>query len=346
LDAGKNPGSTQIIVFLSDGSGTYTGTQTANAKAKGYTIFSIGLGTGVSETDLRDMADETGGSYYFAATAEDIEDVFDDVASTLSGVAGSCVTVTDVLQDYINLEDNFSIEPDDIVENGDGTTTLTWDLGIVGIGEEWEVSFDISSDRCGRVLANVVDDSKVTYYKAEPNTAGVFGFSAGDSIEELFPKTYVQVNCPEDEAPCEGITGGPAEMNIQSIWTDPAEVVQNQWVDVWISVGNSGGSKGTKSISLLVNGQLEQSQTVGVGPGGGENVLFQVRRAVPGTYTVSVEGREAQFTVLGMGPPQAAPAPPMASAGIGGALGTGGIIAIIVVIIALAIGLVIILKKQ
>jgi hypothetical protein len=36
----------------------------------------------------------------------------------------------------------------------------------------------------------------------------------------------------------------------------------------------------------------------------------------------------------------------MASAGIGGALGTGGIIAIIVVIIALAIGLVIILKKQ
>ena len=70
------------------------------------------------------------------------------------------------------------------------------------------------------------------------------------------------------------------------------------------------------------------------------------RRAVPGTYTVSVEGREAQFTVLGMGPPQAAPAPPMASVGIGGALGTGGIIAIIVVIIALAIGLVIILKKQ
>jgi hypothetical protein len=198
-------------------------------------------------------------------------------------------------------------------------------------------------------IAEIFEDDAET-------TGGIFvqtssGSNVGDAILDILascgqgeePDVVV---VEEDEKKCPAVVEGPAEMNIQSIWTDPAEVVQNQWVDVWISVGNSGGSKGTKSISLLVNGQLEQSQTVGVGPGGGENVLFQVRRAVPGTYTVSVEGREAQFTVLGMGPPQAAPAPPMASAGIGGALGTGGIIAIIVVIIALAIGLVIILKKQ
>jgi hypothetical protein len=262
------------------------------------------------------------------------------------GYASEAVWIMDTLPDYIRLEDNFDNHPDSISYNGDGTTTLRWFLcGGIDIDEEWEASFDVSSSRCGRVLANVVDESGVTYRKVEPVCLGGFG-QGSENETTLFPKTYLTGRCEEEEPPCEGVTGGPPEMNIQSIWTDPAEVVQNQWVDVWISVGNSGGSTGTKSVSLLINGQPEQSQTVGVGPGGGENVLFQVRRAIPGTYTVSVEGREAQFTVLGMGPPQAAPAPPMASAGIGGALGTGGIIAIIVVIIALAIGLVIILKKQ
>ena len=137
----------------------------------------------------------------------------------------------------------------------------------------------------------------------------------------------------------------PAQMSIQNI--DCTKTVnQNGPVEVMVSVGNSGGTKGSKSVALYVDGIFESSQTVSVGPGGGENVLFELYRIVPGTYTVSVEGREAQFTVLGMGPPQAAPAPPMAAAGIGGGLGTAGIIAIIVVIVALAVGLVIILRRE
>jgi hypothetical protein len=335
LDTGKQAGSTQFIVFLSDGSDTYTGTATAEAKSKGYIIFSIGLGEGVAEAALQDMADETGGNYHHASNAEDVEAVFEDIAGEISGVAGSAVVVTDVLQDYINLEENFTIEPDDITENGDGTTTLVWELGIVAIGEEWTVSFDVSSDKCGRVLANVVDESMVTYNTVENGLEG----AEGEEVEVLFPRTYLTVRCLEEEEK------EPAEMNIQSIYVDPEEVVQNQVVEVWVSVGNSGGTRGTKTVSLYINGALEQSQTVGVGPGGGENVLFEVSRAVPGTYTVSVEGREAQFTVLGMGPPQAAPMPPQASAGFGGGLGTGGIIAIIVVVVALAIGLVVILRR-
>jgi hypothetical protein len=135
-------------------------------------------------------------------------------------------------------------------------------------------------------------------------------------------------------------------MSIQSIYVDPEQAVQNQQVEVWVSVGNNGETKGTKTVALYVNGAMEQSQTVGVGPGGGQNVLFLVSRAIPGTYTVSVEGREAQFTVLGMGPPQAAPAPPQASAGFGGGLGTGGVIAIIVIVVALVVGLLVILRRE
>jgi hypothetical protein len=142
------------------------------------------------------------------------------------------------------------------------------------------------------------------------------------------------------------VTDGPPQMSIQSVFTNPEQAVQNQMIEVWVSVGNSGDTEGTKTVALYVNGAWVDSQTVSVGPGGGENVLFWVSRAVPGTYTASVEGRETQFTVLGMGPPQSAPAPPMAVAGLGGGLGTGGIIAIIVIVLAIGIGLVIILRRE
>ncbi len=336
MDAGKQTGSTRIIVFLSDGSGSYVGTATAAAKAAGYIIYAIGVGTGVDDTSLRDMADETGGSYHNALTADDIEDVFDDISGEISGVAGRNVVVTDVLQDYINLESACTIAPDTNTLNPDGTRTLQWDLGIVAIGEVWTVSFDVSSDDCGRVLANDYNLSDVTYDDATTAT----------SVTKLFPKTYLIVRCPEDDVECLVLPGDPPEMSIQSLFIDPVEGPQNWPFEVFVNIGNSGGSEGAKTVSIYVNGVWEGSQSVTVGPGSGQNVLFLVERAVPGTYTVSVEGRETQFTVLGMGPPQPAPAPPLAVAGFSGGLGTGGIVAIIVIVIAIGIGLVVLLRRE
>jgi len=243
--------------------------------------------------------------------------------------------VTDVLPDYINLErTSFSSPPttDTVIA---GVTTLTWNVGTIGVGTTWTVTFDISSDDCGKVLANDDTLSDVTYDDVTTT-----------SVTVLFPATYLIVGCPEDDVSCVTPPGGDAEMSIQHISLSGEEFVQNQEIEATVSVGNSGGKKGSKTVALYVNGVLEASDSVTVGPGSGQNVLFRFSRAVPGTYTVSVEGREAQFTVLGMGPPQAAPAPPMAVAGLGGGLGTGGIVAIIVVIVALGIGLVVILRRE
>ena len=164
------------------------------------------------------------------------------------------------------------------------------------------------------------------------------GIGLGPEEDEVSPDTVV-CDVPS-------VTDGPPQMSIQNVLTIPENGVQNQMFEVWVSVGNSGDTEGTKTVALYVNGAWVDSQTVSVGPGGGENVLFWVSRAVPGTYTASIEGREAQFTVLGTGPPQSAPAPPTAAAGLGGGLGTGGIIAIIVIVLAIGIGLVVILRRE
>jgi len=252
------------------------------------------------------------------------------------------VVVTDVLPDYINLEGNIVSTPATLctqTPNANGTTTLRWNVvAPIVVGTTWTVSFDISSDDCGRVLANEYSTSNVVYF----DTASV-----PVAVTEVFPKTYLVVRCPEEGVSCVTPPGGDAEMSIQNISVNGEEFVQTQEIEVTVSVGNSGGTEGAKTVSLYINGVFEDSQSVTVGPGSGQNVLFRVvGRVVPGTYTVSVEGREAQFTVLGMGPPQSAPAPPMAVAGLGGGLGTAGMIAIIVVIVALGIGLVVILRRE
>lgn len=112
----------------------------------------------------------------------------------------------------------------------------------------------------------------------------------------------------------------------------PPQVSPNQAVEVVINVANTGGESGSRAVALYINGKAEQSQTVTVAPGSSQNVIFTVTKATPGTYNVLVEGQSGQFTVRST------------SVFGGGGLGTGGIIAIVIVLIALIIGLILVMR--
>ena len=135
----------------------------------------------------------------------------------------------------------------------------------------------------------------------------------------------------------------PAKMSVSYLDIAPTQVHLNQVVRISGNVCNQGEEDGTKTVTLMVNGHAEQSQTVGVSGGSCKLVVFSVSKALPGTYQVSVDGMQGQFSVLG--PPRivlADTAPPQQDTG----LGTAGILAIVVVGIVLIIALVLILKKE
>ncbi len=135
----------------------------------------------------------------------------------------------------------------------------------------------------------------------------------------------------------------PARMSVSYLDIAPTQVHLNQVVRISANVCNQGEEDGTKTATLMVNGHAEQSQTVGVSGGSCKLVVFMVSKALPGTYQVSVDGMQGQFSVLG--PPRlvlADTAPPQQDTG----LGTAGILAIVVVGIVLVIALVLILKKE
>jgi len=112
----------------------------------------------------------------------------------------------------------------------------------------------------------------------------------------------------------------------------PPQVTPNQAVEVSVNVANTGGESGSRAVALYINGKAEQSQTVTVAPGSSQNVVFTVTKATPGTYNVRVEGQNGQFVVRST------------SIFGGGGLGTGGIIAIVVVLIALIVGLIFVMR--
>lgn len=75
----------KLMVLLTDGGSSYTGLDSilADAVAQNIIIFTIGLGRGVNADRLRHIAETTGGKYFFAEKAEDLNAVYNDLLKTM-----------------------------------------------------------------------------------------------------------------------------------------------------------------------------------------------------------------------------------------------------------------------
>jgi Ca-activated chloride channel family protein len=82
LDAGKQAGASWVIIFLSDGDGTYHHSTAVTAADKGYTVYTIGLSMSsgsTAENNLKDIASTTGGKYYSSPSASNLDAIFNDI---------------------------------------------------------------------------------------------------------------------------------------------------------------------------------------------------------------------------------------------------------------------------
>ena len=147
-------------------------------------------------------------------------------------------------------------------------------------------------------------------------------------------KAYITIEETDDDDVEE------ARMSVAYLNVDPMQVLPNQEVVVSANVCNQGEERGTKTVSLMVNGNAEQSQTVSVSGGACQQVSFRVSQPIPGTYQVAIDGMTGQFSVLA---PRTVTnnVPSQQDTG----LGTWGIVAIIAVIVVLIVALIVIFRK-
>ena len=169
--------------------------QAATAKANGTVIFTVGLNLvwdtypdagDLARTVLRTMATQPWEDYYFETTdPSDLEGIFEQIALILITIAGKDVTVTEILPSNLHYAGGSAVPaPDSIVAQ-----TLTWNLGLVSIGDVHHIDFHVTVDfPAGYVLADVYPDSRVDYLDYQNNPQYV-----------VFPETYVDVDpCPRD----------------------------------------------------------------------------------------------------------------------------------------------------
>ncbi|MCJ7655634.1 MAG: hypothetical protein MUO97_10145 [Dehalococcoidia bacterium] len=93
----------------------------------------------------------------------------------------------------------------------------------------------------------------------------------------------------------------PASMSVQYMNINPQQAYANQSITITTNVANTGGEAGSLNVALKINGQVEQSRIVSVGPQGTQPVKFTVTKAQPGAYTVDIGGQKGSFTILGAG---------------------------------------------
>ena len=94
----------------------------------------------------------------------------------------------------------------------------------------------------------------------------------------------------------------PPQLTVSNLSVAPREVAPGDEVIISVLVTNSGGTTGSRTIELWIEGEVEKSQEVTLAPGGSRTIDFTVTRDEPGIYRVAVDGFADEFVVVAPGP--------------------------------------------
>jgi hypothetical protein len=119
------------------------------------------------------------------------------------------------------------------------------------------------------------------------------------------------------------------QASVQYMSINPKQAAVNQPVAISTNVANTGDNSVNYNVALMINGQMEQSRMVSVGPHASQPVKFTVTRAQPGTYSVDIAGQSGSFTILGNGNSTSTPT---ANSGLIGTLIIGFMVAFVIVL--------------
>ncbi|MCK4455011.1 MAG: VWA domain-containing protein, partial [Thermoplasmata archaeon] len=113
-----------VEILLTDGVPSHSLSATSDevqiAAYVGIRIFTVGLGAGVDEDYLKDIAYVTGGRYYFAPTADDLQDIYNNISKVVKTIIGGTIYASDSLTVHVeNAPPQLDLTTSDPMEEGD-----------------------------------------------------------------------------------------------------------------------------------------------------------------------------------------------------------------------------------
>jgi len=101
----------------------------------------------------------------------------------------------------------------------------------------------------------------------------------------------------------------PAAFSISNLSIQPTEAQPKQAVTITVSVTNTGGTEGSYTVVLKINGVKETEKSVTIAAGKSQNVSFSLSKEQAASYSVAVDGLSGSFTVAAPAPPPQPPVP-------------------------------------
>ncbi len=213
-----------VEILLTDGQETlanypFTSQQIQDAADNNIVIFTIGLGAGVNESLLREIAERTGGRYYYAKNAEALDEIYSRIGVLIFDIAGRDTNVTDsipmirdVVPPHIHVDyGSFTDFPDQIYNDTDGVV-FEWNVSQIRVNESWTASYEATCSQLGWVPVGVYPRSRVEYVKWN-----------NENTTMPFPDVMINVVLPPIGPPKDlraSVIGGN---DIRLDWTQPSD---------------------------------------------------------------------------------------------------------------------------
>jgi len=123
---------------------------------RGVVLYTIGLGNDLDEPLLRWLADRTGGAYFHALTASELEAIYLNISRGFKNyTAGEDIRVCEVLSPGVRpVPGSVSPAPDGAatVEVASGSLTLlNWTVAALNLSQCWSASYRVVCDGAGEV---------------------------------------------------------------------------------------------------------------------------------------------------------------------------------------------------
>ena len=89
-----------------------------------------------------------------------------------------------------------------------------------------------------------------------------------------------------------------AEFELSELVINPAQTTAGEPVTIAVTIQNTGPLEGSYTLTLEIDGEVEQSQTITLATGESRQISFTVIKDEPGTYTITLGSLAGEFTVL------------------------------------------------
>jgi hypothetical protein len=120
-------------------------------------------------------------------------------------------------------------------------------------------------------------------------------WAVGLSLVALIGVSILNAGCNKTTPTASSPT--PAAFSVSNLHIEPSETKAGEKVTVSAEVKNTGGSEGSYTAELKVNGVTEDSQNLTIPAGASVGVTFSVSKDTPGVYQVTLGNLTAQFEV-------------------------------------------------